>query len=69
VTSDISTDDDAARVAKIAEKMGGVDVLINCDGFFPFDLFDDLSGEQWRKVINIYLTGYFLMTKAILPLI
>jgi NAD(P)-dependent dehydrogenase (short-subunit alcohol dehydrogenase family) len=66
---DVSKEEDCLRLASVArEHAGRVDVLVNCAGYFPFISFDDLSAEEWRHIIDINLTGVFLMTKAVLPL-
>jgi NAD(P)-dependent dehydrogenase (short-subunit alcohol dehydrogenase family) len=43
-------------------------VLINCAGFFPILGFEDISILDWQHVIDINLTGTFLTTTALLPL-
>jgi len=66
VVADISHEDDCARVAEAAG--GRVDVLVNVAGFFPMKPFDEMSADDFRKVVDINLTGTFLMIKAIVPL-
>jgi NAD(P)-dependent dehydrogenase (short-subunit alcohol dehydrogenase family) len=67
--ADVSDQASCSRLAEFAtEKAQRVDVLVNCAGFFPTQEFDEMTLEQWNKVIGINLTGVFLMTKAMLPL-
>jgi len=67
--ADISKEEDCARVAAAArDKAGRVDVLINCAGYFPIVAFEKMTTEQWRQTIDINLTGNFLMTHVMLPL-
>jgi NAD(P)-dependent dehydrogenase (short-subunit alcohol dehydrogenase family) len=67
--ADISDEASCAKLAAFArDKAGRVDVLINCAGLFPTQLFDEMSLADWNKVIGINLTGVFLMVKAVLPL-
>jgi NAD(P)-dependent dehydrogenase (short-subunit alcohol dehydrogenase family) len=67
--ADISTVEGCARLAEVArERAGRVDVLINCAGWFPFVLFEKMTVDQWQKVIDVNLTGTFLVTQAIVPL-
>jgi NAD(P)-dependent dehydrogenase (short-subunit alcohol dehydrogenase family) len=69
MAADISDEASCAKLAAFArEKVGRVDVLINCAGFFPTQSFDEMSLADWNKVIGINLTGVFLMVKAVLPL-
>jgi NAD(P)-dependent dehydrogenase (short-subunit alcohol dehydrogenase family) len=65
---DISSEDDVTALAARAAELGGVDVLVNVAGFFPWDPFDQLTAQRWRQVIDVNLTGYFLVTSAVLPL-
>ena len=66
--TDISSQDSCEQVASFAREHGGrVDVLINCAGWFPIIAFEEMTADQWRRVIDINLTGTFLMTKAIVP--
>ena len=66
VVADISNETDCAQVAEAAG--GRVDVLVNVAGFFPMQKFDEMTADDFRKVIDINLTGTFLMIKAIAPL-
>lgn len=68
VAGSIADEDHVQAIADAARRSGGVDVLLNVAGFFPFDMFEDTSPDRWRTVIDINLTGYFLVTHALLPL-
>lgn len=68
-SADISKEEDGARLAGFArEKTGRVDVLVNVAGFFPVQPFLEMSVEDWRKIVDINLTGTALMCRAVLPL-
>ena len=70
VSADISEEEDCARLANAArDAVGRVDVLINCAGWFPIHPFEEMSADDWRQVVAVNLTGNFLMTRAMLPLI
>lgn len=69
LAADISSQTSCKQLADFArEKIGRVDVLVNCAGYFPAQSFEEMSLDDWNKVIGINLTGVFLMTKAMLPL-
>ncbi|MBB4934797.1 3-oxoacyl-[acyl-carrier protein] reductase [Lipingzhangella halophila] len=68
LAADITDEADVARLAAAVEDKGGLDVLVNGAGFFPIDTFENTTPDRWRQVIDINLTGYFLVTHALLPL-
>jgi NAD(P)-dependent dehydrogenase (short-subunit alcohol dehydrogenase family) len=66
VPADVS---DPAAVTKLFEKIreafGRLDVLFNnAGGNVPATPLEDLTVEQWRRVIDVNLTGVFLCTQA-----
>jgi 3-oxoacyl-[acyl-carrier protein] reductase len=66
---DISKENDCALLAELVRsKTTRVDVLINCAGYYPIRPFEAMSLDEWGQVIDINLTGAFLMTRAMLPL-
>jgi len=67
--ADITAEAECAELADLVrEKAGRVDVLVNCAGYFPFAPFEEMSASEWRQVIDVNLTGTFLMSQAMLPL-
>lgn len=69
IPGDISSEHDVAALAEVVEqRLGTVDVLINNAGHFPQTAFEDMSVDEWRRVIDVNLTGTFLMIRAFLPL-
>ena len=64
---DVTKFEDCERMVKTALSFGGkIDVLINNAAIDPGGAVLDLSPELWRQVIDVNLTGPFLMTKAAL---
>lgn len=64
---DVTKFEDCERMVKTTISFGGkIDVLINNAAVDPGGAVLDLSPELWRRVIDINLTGPFLMTKAAL---
>lgn len=69
VEADVS---DAGQVRDLVrtttEALGGVDILVNNAGIATTELVEDLDEEAWRRVLDVNLTGPFLCSKAVLPL-
>jgi NAD(P)-dependent dehydrogenase (short-subunit alcohol dehydrogenase family) len=57
----------AAAVAVVLERHGRLDVLANVAGVGISRLIGDLSLEEWRRVIDVNLTGTFLLSQSALP--
>jgi NAD(P)-dependent dehydrogenase (short-subunit alcohol dehydrogenase family) len=67
--ADLTSEESCDGLAKVSrDRAGRVDVLVNCAGFFPIVPFEEISSKDWRRVIDINLTGPFLITQALLPL-
>ena len=70
VAADISNEGSVSAFADtVRKRFGAVDVLINNAGYFPQTLFEEMTVEEWRRVIDVNLTGTFLMIKAFVPLL
>lgn len=68
--ADVANEEQLAALAGAArEQLGGVDVLINAAGHFPQNRVEDISGEEWRRVIEVNLNGTFYTVQAFLPLL
>ncbi|RST85053.1 SDR family oxidoreductase [Aquibium carbonis] len=65
ITADV-TDPEAvaAMLAEIDGKTGGVDILVNNASIVPFVAWDDVDLAHWRKIIDVNLTGTFIVTRA-----
>lgn len=64
-TCDVSKPDDVeALVSETAEKFGSVDILVNNAGISWGAMPEEMTLEQWQKVIDVNLTGCFLMAQA-----
>ncbi len=55
-------------VKRVKNDFGKIDILINNAGIWKFGKADEMSLEQWDETIKTNLTGTFLFTKYILPI-
>jgi NAD(P)-dependent dehydrogenase (short-subunit alcohol dehydrogenase family)/rhamnose utilization protein RhaD (predicted bifunctional aldolase and dehydrogenase) len=60
------TDESAVERAcdAVLERWGGLDILVNAAGIAPANDLVDLPAREWRRAVEINLTGYFLMAQA-----
>lgn len=55
----------AAMVQATVDSFGGVDVLVNNAGIFPFAPLAQMSEDDFMRVIDVNLRGVYLCTKAV----
>ncbi|NUT38620.1 MAG: SDR family oxidoreductase [Thermoactinospora sp.] len=69
VAADIASEESAAALVEAALGVSGtIDVLCNNAGIIDtMALPHDISVAQWRRVLDVNLTGTFLVTHAVLP--
>jgi len=65
---DIADEESVARaVEQAAEALGGVDGLVNASGIMRTGPMDETPTDLWRQVLEVNLTGTYLMCRACLP--
>lgn len=65
VKTDVSQEDQVINMVKTAiEKFGSLEVLVNNAGTVCLSPSVDMSLEEWRKVIDVNLTGVFLCART-----
>jgi NAD(P)-dependent dehydrogenase (short-subunit alcohol dehydrogenase family) len=57
----------SAAVQRAIDRFGRLDVLCNVAGILRFDHTLELGLEQWRRILDVNLTGTFLCCQAALP--
>lgn len=67
-SGDVTDTDDVRRMVETALGLTGrLDILVNNAGIDNAGSVADLDPEVWRKVVDINLTGPFLMMRAAVP--
>ncbi len=65
VACDIGDPDQVAALhKKAAKKAGKLDVQVNAAAIVPFVKWDDLTFEEWRRIMRVNLDGLYLMCRA-----
>jgi 3-oxoacyl-[acyl-carrier protein] reductase len=64
---DISKSEDVDKaVDTVLKSFGKIDILVNCAGICQIRNFDDLTENEWDKMLSINLKGTFLMCQRVL---
>jgi glucose 1-dehydrogenase len=64
IKADVSQEDQVqAMFAQMLGEFGTIDILVNNAGLQSDAPFDEMTLEQWNKVINVNLTGQFLCAR------
>jgi 3-oxoacyl-[acyl-carrier protein] reductase len=68
VETDISRWDHAQRAVKeTLATFGRLDILVQNAGIFPLQLIEEITPEDWDRVMAVNLKGTFLATRAAFP--
>src|SRR3954453_18938181 len=67
VAMDVSNEEQVnAGIAAVAEKWGGIDILVSNAGIQIVHPIEEFSLADWKKMLAIHLDGAFLTTRACL---
>ncbi len=60
-------EDNQNAVALALQTYGGLDILVQNAGIYPWTLIENTSPEEWDEVLAVNLKGTFLSARAALP--
>jgi gluconate 5-dehydrogenase len=63
------TDNNAiqSQIAQLQDTVGTIDILVNNAGIQYREPLEDFDVDEWRRVIDVNLTGVFLTSQAVVP--
>ena len=65
---DVTNEDDVKNmISKIEKEIGTIDILVNNAGIIKRIPMHEMSSDDFRKVIDVDLTGPFIVSKAVIP--
>lgn len=65
---DVTKEDEVKKmIGDIIKEFGHLDILVNNAGIIKRIPMIEMSAEDWRQVIDIDLTGPFIVSKAVIP--
>jgi len=65
IKTDVSQEPDVLRMVKTAvEHFGSLEIMVNNAGIASVSPSVDMSAEEWKKVIDVNLTGVFLCART-----
>jgi 3-oxoacyl-[acyl-carrier protein] reductase len=68
IVTDISRKDHAERaVSEALAAFGGLDIVVQNAGIYPWSLIENIEPEEWDAVLGVNLRGTYLIARAALP--
>lgn len=68
VAGDVTQEADVQRAVKeAAERLGGIDGVVNSAGITWMKLTENTSLAEWRSMLDIHMTGTFLVCRECIP--
>jgi NAD(P)-dependent dehydrogenase (short-subunit alcohol dehydrogenase family) len=66
---DVSDADQVKAMANsVEDELGGCDIVVNNVGISPYAAFDEIAGDDWRRVMAVNLDSLLHMCQAFIPM-
>ena len=66
---DVSSSESVEKlIASVVKDCGSVDLLVNNAGIAEDKLFQDITDEDWHRMMGVNLDGTFFVTRAVVPM-
>lgn len=66
IRADLSIPEECERAVREAtERMGGIDILVNCAGIAEFSMFQDITDGMWERMLSTNLSSVFRMCRGV----
>jgi NAD(P)-dependent dehydrogenase (short-subunit alcohol dehydrogenase family) len=71
IKADVSSEEDVDRMfAAVHSELGGLDALVNNAGIAgPTGAVEDIAPAEWRRCVDVDLTGQFLCARRAVPML
>ncbi|WP_313462047.1 SDR family NAD(P)-dependent oxidoreductase [Achromobacter sp.] len=69
IAADVASEEGWANIANRVERtFGRADILVHAAGIYPLATLDQMTPEEWRRVLAVNLDAHVLGARAIVPL-
>jgi NAD(P)-dependent dehydrogenase (short-subunit alcohol dehydrogenase family) len=69
IPTDVSQPEQVRRMVQATqERFGRIDILVNNASLCPVIAWDDVTIENWNRILAVNLTGMLLCTQSVIPL-
>lgn len=69
IEADVTSETEWSKVAdQVGQRFGRVDILVHCAGIYPMATLDQMTQEEWRRVMAVNLDAHLIGARAIVPL-
>lgn len=69
IAADVTDDGDWARVAaEVEQRFGRADILVHAAGIYPMATLDQMSADEWHRVMSVNLDAHVVGARHIVPL-